>query len=41
MSPEPSGTLYLGGDWCIGPQIEDAWTSGTAIAINMLERGLC
>ena len=37
----PSGTLYLGGDWCIGPQIEDAWTSGTAIATDMLERGLC
>jgi predicted NAD/FAD-dependent oxidoreductase len=37
----PSGTLYLGGDWCVGPQIEDAWTSGTAIATDMLERGLC
>jgi len=37
----PNGTLYLGGDWCIGPQIEDAWTSGTAIATDMLERGLC
>ena len=37
----PSGTLYLGGDWCIGPQIEEAWTSGTAIATDMLERGLC
>ena len=37
----PSGTLYLGGDWCVGSQIEDAWTSGTAIAADMLERGLC
>lgn len=26
------GTLYLGGDWCIGPRVEAAWTSGTAIA---------
>ena len=32
----PDATLYLGGDWCVGPLIEDAWTSGTAIAIDML-----
>jgi len=30
------GTLYLGGDWCIGPRIEAAWTSGTAIADAIL-----
>lgn len=29
-------TLYLGGDWCVGPLIEDAWTSGTAIATDLL-----
>ena len=30
------GTLYLGGDWCIGPRIEAAWESGTAIAEAIL-----
>lgn len=33
------GTLYLGGDWCIGPRIEAAWTSGTAIADAILAQG--
>ena len=28
--------LYLGGDWCLGPRVEDAWTSGTAIADDIL-----
>ncbi len=28
--------LYLGGDWCIGPRVEAAWTSGTAIANDLL-----
>lgn len=31
-------SLYLGGDWCIGPRVEAAWTSGTAIAEDMLAR---
>ena len=35
----PDATLYLGGDWCIGPRIEAAWTSGTAIADDILARG--
>ena len=35
----PDATLYLGGDWCIGPRVEAAWTSGTAIADDMLARG--
>jgi renalase len=26
------GSLYLGGDWCLGPQVEAAWQSGDAIA---------
>jgi hypothetical protein len=34
----PDATLYLGGDWCIGPRIEAAWTSGTAIAEDLLGR---
>lgn len=29
-------TLYLGGDWCLGPRVEAAWTSGTAIARDLL-----
>lgn len=30
--------LYLGGDWCLGPRVEAAWQSGTAIANDILER---
>ncbi len=29
-------SLYLGGDWCIGPRVEAAWASGTAIAEDLL-----
>jgi hypothetical protein len=36
FSRTPDATLYLGGDWCVGPLIEDAWTSGTAIATDLL-----
>lgn len=32
------GTLHLGGDWCIGPRVESAWQSGTAIAHDILAR---
>jgi predicted NAD/FAD-dependent oxidoreductase len=32
----PEATLYFGGDWCVGPLIEDAWNSGTAIAADLL-----
>ncbi len=35
----PGAALYLGGDWCIGPRAEAAWTSGTAIADDILARG--
>ncbi|MBC7480115.1 MAG: FAD-dependent oxidoreductase [Pseudorhodobacter sp.] len=35
----PDATLYLGGDWCIGPRVEAAWTSGTAIADAILAQG--
>jgi renalase len=35
----PDATLYLGGDWCIGPRVEAAWTSGAAIADDILARG--
>ena len=31
-------TLYLGGDWCIGPRVEAAWNSGSAIADDILAR---
>lgn len=33
---DAGGTLYLGGDWCLGRRVEDAWTSGTAIADDLL-----
>ena len=32
----PDGSLYAGGDWCLGPRIEHAWQSGTAIAEDIL-----
>jgi renalase len=31
-----NGTLYAGGDWCIGPRVEAAWISGDAIAKDIL-----
>ncbi|MEM7745652.1 MAG: FAD-dependent oxidoreductase [Pseudomonadota bacterium] len=31
-------TLFAGGDWCLGPRVESAWTSGMAIADALLER---
>lgn len=34
---DETGTLYLGGDWCLGARIEAAWTSGTAIARSILD----
>ncbi|MEM9357167.1 MAG: FAD-dependent oxidoreductase [Pseudomonadota bacterium] len=30
------GTLYVGGDWCLGSTVETAWTSGVAIAKHIL-----
>ena len=33
---DASGTLYAGGDWCLGPRVEAAWTSGDAIARALL-----
>ena len=33
---DAGGSLYLGGDWCIGPRVEAAWTSGTAIANDLV-----
>ena len=30
------GTLHLAGDWCLGPRVEDAWTSGRAAADALL-----
>ncbi|MEL7164360.1 MAG: FAD-dependent oxidoreductase [Pseudomonadota bacterium] len=31
------GTLWIGGDWCIGGKVQDAWCSGTAIAADLLQ----
>jgi predicted NAD/FAD-dependent oxidoreductase len=33
---DASKSLYLGGDWCIGPRVEAAWISGAAIADDLL-----
>jgi renalase len=33
---DESGTLHLGGDWCLGPRVEAAWVSGTEIARDIL-----
>jgi predicted NAD/FAD-dependent oxidoreductase len=33
---DASGTLYAGGDWCLGPRVEAAWSSGEAIAQDIL-----
>ncbi len=32
----PEEGLYLGGDWCLGPKVEDACSSGAAIARAIL-----
>ncbi len=32
------GTLYVGGDWCLGARVEAAFDSGTAIANAILSR---
>jgi hypothetical protein len=29
---DDDGTLWLGGDWCLGARVEAAWQSGTALA---------
>ncbi len=29
-------TLHLAGDWCLGPRVEDAWTSGRAAAETLI-----
>ncbi|EGV17079.1 amine oxidase [Thiocapsa marina 5811] len=33
---DTSGTLYAGGDWCLGPRVEAAWSSGEAIAQDIV-----
>ncbi|MEO1191360.1 MAG: FAD-dependent oxidoreductase [Pseudomonadota bacterium] len=33
---DETGSLYTGGDWCLGARVEAAWTSGTAIAQSIL-----
>ena len=30
------GTLLIGGDWCLGARVENAWTSGRAMAASIL-----
>ncbi|MEM9708860.1 MAG: FAD-dependent oxidoreductase [Pseudomonadota bacterium] len=33
---DPSGTLFVGGDWCLGPHAEHGWESGRAMAEALL-----
>jgi predicted NAD/FAD-dependent oxidoreductase len=33
---DSSQGLLLGGDWCLGRTVEDAWTSGRALAAQLL-----
>ena len=35
---DDAGMLFVGGDWCLGQRIEDAWTSGMAMAEELLAR---
>ncbi len=34
---DDAGQLYLGGDWCLKARVEAAWTSGRAIAEDLLK----
>lgn len=34
-----SGQMYLGGDWCLGNTAEAGWTSGRAVAADLLALG--
>jgi predicted NAD/FAD-dependent oxidoreductase len=36
---DASGTLQAGGDWCLDARVEAAWTSGDAIARDILVNG--
>jgi predicted NAD/FAD-dependent oxidoreductase len=36
---DAGGRLHAGGDWCLGARVEAAWTSGTAIAADILGAG--
>lgn len=36
MLAAPQGRVFAGGDWCLGPTAEDAWTSGRALAEAVL-----
>ena len=36
---DATGTLHLGGDWCLGARVAAAWKSGTAIARDILGGG--
>jgi predicted NAD/FAD-dependent oxidoreductase len=33
---DADGGLYIGGDWCLGARIEEAWDSGAAMAADLL-----
>lgn len=37
---DPTETLFVGGDWCLGQRVECAWESGTAIADAIIRGAL-
>ena len=34
---DSTNTLFLGGDWCLGPKVEAAWKSGEALAHEIIK----
>ncbi len=35
---DSTNSLFLGGDWCLGPKVEAAWKSGEAIAREIIKK---
>jgi len=35
---DATSSLFLGGDWCLGPRVESAWKSGQAIAHEIIKK---
>ena len=33
-----TSSLFLGGDWCLGPRVESAWKSGQALAQEIIKK---
>jgi len=35
---DATSSLFLGGDWCLGPRVESAWKSGQALAHAIIKK---